>query len=135
METLLLDPQSLDRDSLAGGATTVVAVPFKFRDGRNPFVVAVIHVRSAKGSDAAIRSGSHSAQADMTRAYAAAMSDAAARTPPNSEDAATVYGSLAGIVSPRTRRSSAAYLAAWSGAVLRRCDPFLRRNGHGRTCE
>jgi len=122
IETVLLDPLLLN--SLPASdkhATAVIAVPFKFRDGQNQAVAAIVRVhRLAPHDPAAIRL-CQAATLDMHRAYVAAQFDAAAR-PAASPDASTLYGSLSAMVHPQTRRSAIVYLASWSSALI--CEDF-----------
>jgi hypothetical protein len=130
IETVILDPISFDPQAEnASRPVAVVVVPFKFAEGRNRSVAAIIRIGRTVGSEnnLQVRRSIHLAlcQAianDLHASYIAAKAAAAARPAP-SPDEATVNDLLASMEHPQTRRSSAAYIAAWSGA--RYCEDVV----------
>ena len=118
LETVLLDPFPLDPSPMSDrSVTAVVVVPFKFKEGRNQAVAAVIWLKKGSASNAAYLAACDRAMRDLNDSFIAARADADAR-PAASPDAATISNLLLAMAQPPTRRSATAYLAAWSGARI-----------------
>jgi hypothetical protein len=116
IETVLLDPLLIDPEPSNDHRTSVVvAVPFRFRDGSNESVAAIIRIGKGSAADAAHRASCTLAARDLVASYKSAQADAEAR-PPASPDESTVMDLLASIAHPAARRAATAYLASWSGA-------------------
>jgi hypothetical protein len=111
-ETILLDPRTVI-DSL----TLAVVLPFRFRDGKNESVVAVIRVRRGSSTDAQHEEACRLALADLQRSSVAAIARGAA-TRPATPDASVVESVLAALGDAKSRRPALVYLAGWSGARI-----------------
>lgn len=116
-EMVLLDPASV-----ADHQTVAVLVPFRFRDGKNQAVAAIVRLRKGIAGDPLFQADCDLAADDLDNAYAAALS-ASKALPAATSDSATIFNALAGMVKPQTRRSSSAFLADWSGARV--CEDML----------
>ena len=81
----------LDSMHIVGTADVVILVPFKFRDGQNQAVAAIIRIRKGSASDPKFGAACELATRQMADAYHGAQDDAKAH-PAATSDMATVYG-------------------------------------------
>ena len=111
-ETILLDPETLN-DQLV----LAVLLPFRFHDGDNEAVAAVIRIHRGTAGDLRHDQACLLAAADLQRSYAAASARIAAAQPAT-PDMAGVESALASLGDTANQRPAIAFLAGWSGAKI-----------------